>query len=158
VTDDLIAALLIVGGAVALYGFGGLAPLWGPGANRDASFWPFLMLLLLVVLGASLAVQATLRLQATPGASARPERVPGRMSKTLAVLAYVPALFMFGFYVSALAYAFALPPLLGGVRWRTSAAFALLFTAGLYAVFTLALRMDLPRGYVALAWTRPGAG
>ena len=156
--EDLVAALVIVGGAVALHAFGGLAPIWGPGANRDASFWPFVMLLLLVVLGSALAIQAASRLRATPHGPTEAPRVTGRASRTLAVLAYMPALLVFGFYVSALAYTFALPPLLGGVRWRTSAAFALLFTGVLYLIFTLGLRMELPEGYVALAWARSGAG
>jgi hypothetical protein len=151
--DDLAAAVLIVGCAIALYAFGGLAPLWGPGANRDASIWPFAMLVLLVVLGESLGVQSLRRShRVEPDAAVAGEPNRGRMLKTLAILAYIPALFVLGFYTSALVYAFVLPPVLGGVRWRASAAFALSFTVALYLVFSLGLRMDLPDGYAALAW------
>jgi len=150
--NDLFAAVVVVGCAVALFALGGLAPPWGGGTNRDASLWPFVMLLFLVVLGTALGVQSVLRPPAAIAAPERSERARGSAGRTLAVLAYVPALFLFGFYVSALAYAFALPPLLGGVRWRTSAEFALLFTAVLYVVFTVGLQMDLPQGYFSSAW------
>jgi Ca2+/H+ antiporter len=154
--SDVVPGLLIAAGAVALYVGGGLAPVWGPGANRDASFWPFVMLLLLAVLGLALALQG-LRRSPQP-LTPKSARVRGRASGTIAVLSYVPMLFVFGFYISTLAYAFALPPILGGVRWRSSAAFALLFTAVLYVIFTLGLRMDVPHGLIALPWMDSASG
>jgi hypothetical protein len=158
VRSDLVAAVVVVAGAVALFALGGLAPPWGSATDRDASFWPFAMLLLLVVLGTALGIQSVLEPPAAISTPERSEPARERASRTIAVLAYVPALFLFGFYVSALAYAFALPPLLGGVRWRTSAAFALLFAAVLYAVFTVGLRMDLPQGYIASVWASVDTG
>jgi len=156
VKGDLVAAIVIVTGAAMLLAFGGLAPLWGDGANRPASFWPVAMLSVFAALGLTLGVQsargareavspADIERAADSAASGR-----GRVRNTLAVLAFVPALLLFGFYVSALAYAFLLPRLLGGVRWRASAVFAIGFILALYALFTLALGMDLPSGYIGI--------
>jgi putative tricarboxylic transport membrane protein len=152
VKSDVVAGVVIACAAVALFALGGLAPLLGAGANRDATFWPAVMLGLLVVLSGALAAHGVWRLRAMSRTRAQPKATDGRAHKTLAILAYVPALFLLGFYVSALAYAFVLPPLLGGVRWRSSALFAAVFTAILYVVFSVGLRMELPQGYAALAW------
>jgi hypothetical protein len=154
VKRDFLAAVLIVSGAVALYALGGLAPAWGAKANRDASIWPLSMLALLAVLGIALALQS----KRTPSREAgigRPDWK--RLCNMLVLLAYVPAVFVFGFYISALIYAFALPPLLGGAQWRHSAVFAVVFTMVLYAVFTVGLNMDLPRGRVMPSLDGPSA-
>lgn len=155
---DFAAGLVTVAGATGLYAFGGLPPLGGTGGNRAAAFWPTLMLGLLVLLGAALAVQAFVRRTRRVASVPLPgEPAPATVARNVAaILAYMPALFLLGFHVSAFVFALVLPPLLGGVRWRTSALFAVVFTAVLGAVFGVALRMDLPPGYLALAWSGGG--
>jgi hypothetical protein len=147
--SDLAGGIAIIAVAVLLYAGGGLAPLWGPGANRAASFWPLSMLALLALLGAALAMQALRKKQdgAVPPPTAR-GAAPRQLVNAILVLSYLPALLLVGFHVSALAYAFVLPPVLGGVRWRASAAFAVGFSAVLFLVFSVGLRMDLPRGWL----------
>lgn len=156
---DLLAGCLIFTGAIALYAFGGLPPLGGPGGNRVAAFWPTLMLGLLALLGATLAVQSFVT-QTRSSAPLPTESAPSTAARNVgALLTYMPALFLLGFYVSAFAFALMLPPLLGSVGWRRSALFALAFTAILWAVFGAALRIDLPAGYLVEAWrARVGSG
>ena len=156
---DRVAAVMIVASAAVLYALGGLAPLSGAGANRNASFWPTVLLGLFAVLGLALGVKSALPSRGEPSSAAATlansgSANSGWIRNAVAMLTYIPTLFVFGFYVSALAYAFVLPRMLGGVRWRAAALFSVGFTAVLYAVFTVALRMELPSGYVMLVWAR----
>lgn len=150
---DLLAGCLIFAGAIALYAFGGLPPLGGPGGNRAAAFWPTLMLGLLALLGATLAVQSFLTQTRSSSVPLPTESAPSTVARNVcALLTYMPALFLLGFYVSAFAFALMLPPLLGSVGWRRSALFAVALTAIVWAVFGAALRIDLPAGYLVEAW------
>lgn len=144
---DLVAAVLVLAGAAALLFFGGLPSLQRGDTEFNAGFWPTTMLCILILLAAGLCVHAIRQ----PRGATQPEpRRPtaGMLRNMAAVVAFVPALLVFGFYPSALAYCAILPRVLGGVRWRASLTFALVFLGVLYLVFSIALRMDVPRGWL----------
>src|SRR5688500_1814195 len=95
---DVLGGGLIFAGAIALYAFGGLPPLGGPGGNRAAAFWPALMLGLLALLGATLAVQS-FRTQTRSSVPLPAESAPSTVARNVcALLIYMPALFLLGFY------------------------------------------------------------
>jgi hypothetical protein len=150
---DGAAGLVILAGAAFLYLFGGLPSLGAIWRDPNAAFWPYLLLGALTSLGSILAAQGFLRSALADGGAARasPSAGPAVAWNVAVIVAYVVVLFVFGFYVAAFAFALAGPPILGGVKWRSAALFAIAFTAAVWVVFTLLLRMDLPAGYLTLS-------
>jgi len=142
-TDSILGLCFTLGGAAIFAHALTLTPL--PGMNVGPGLFPAIVGAGMALMGAALTIQGWL----TRGIAAEGEAPPlitwfavGIVVATAAVTFAMPYL---GFLVAGTLYAVVIVLMSGG-RWPAALIFSPIATATIYYLFTLALRVPLPRG------------
>lgn len=133
-----------VGGVIAhtAYGYGIEMSMFGPGSG----VWPFMLGTGLVVIAALIVVDTVKRREELAARSVI-FRSPGCTSvykMMILVLVYVALFPLIGFYVASTIFMFVAVRQLGFKNVPVTLAVTLLFMLAIYAMFTLALHIQLP--------------
>jgi putative tricarboxylic transport membrane protein len=137
--SNLAAAVVVI----ALGVFGAIQSLrmgTGAAASPGAGTWPFLVSLLLIVLGVALAVSARRMSDAEQFSSASWAVLLG-LATMVGFGLLIP---MIGFEIPGVLLAFAWLKVLGRESWRTSIIASLAIVAAFYLIFVVALGTSIP--------------
>lgn len=142
-TDSILGLCFALGGAAIFAHALTLTPL--PGMTVGPGLFPAIVGAGMALMGAALTIQGWLMRHAAAEADAPPLVTwfaVGIVAATAGVTAAMPYL---GFLVAGAIYA-AVIVLMSGGRWLAALIFSPIATASIYFLFTLALRVPLPRG------------
>jgi putative tricarboxylic transport membrane protein len=147
---NMIASLVIIGGSLFFYYLAGQLPVVKGYQKMGDSFWPRLILLVLMGLSAILLIQSYLaRKHQKAAAKADSEEKTGRGDLVLmmaAIVLYVVAIPYLGFLLSTFLALIAFSYLMGDRKALGMVFFSLGMTAAIYVVFGLIIYTALPRG------------
>jgi putative tricarboxylic transport membrane protein len=143
-TDSILGLCFALGGAAIFAHALTLAPL--PGMNVGPGLFPAIVGAGMALMGAALTIQGWLMRHAAGEEEDAPPLVTwfavGIVVATAGVTAAMPYL---GFLIAGTLYAVVIVLMSGG-RWPAALIFSPIATATIYYLFTLALRVPLPRG------------
>jgi len=147
---NIIGSLVIIGGSLLFYYLAGQLPVVKGYQQMGDSFWPRLILGVLMGLAVILLIQSFLARKTLKGpGKAGPEEKGGRgtMAQTMiAIVIYVLAIPYLGFLVSTFLALIAFSYLMGDRKVGGMFFFSLGMTAAIYVVFGLIIYTSLPRG------------
>jgi len=147
---NIIGSLVIIGGSLFFYYLAGQLPVVKGYQQMGDSYWPRLVLGVLVGLAVILLIQ-TLLPRKTPKSAGKPgsdeKGGRGTMAQTMiAIVIYVLAIPYLGFLVSTFLALIAFSYLMGDRKAWGMFFFSLGMTAAIYVIFGLVIYTSLPRG------------
>lgn len=147
---DLVSGIVVVGFAVFVYWEAGQFAAGGVSLAQNPALYPRILAAIVFAMGVILLVQGIIASVKSRGGERRKPTIDisGRKHVALTVgllVAYVGAIYLFGFIIPTLAFTLATPMMLG-TKFKTAILVSPPVTAVLYVVFFVFFKVPIPSG------------